>query len=101
MSIRLPSRIVARAAYVSRPTLRVKTLTRGRAPLSNCPKKGRHLCQILRRPAACVKLWPPAGPRVKVSNVGRPRGPYYSIPPLQDATGCRPGGGARSAVGVI
>ena len=42
------------------------------------------------RPAACVKLWPPAGPRVKVSNFagprvkvsnfGRPWGPYYPAP---------------------
>ena len=43
------------------------------------------LCQILLgRPAASVKLWPPAGPRVKVSNFGRPRGPYYPTPTLVD-----------------
>ena len=52
--------------------------------VSNCPKKGRHPCQILGRPAARVKVPAAPGalcqilpPCVKVSNFSRPRGPYY------------------------
>ena len=99
MSIRLPSRIVARAAYVSRPTLRVKTLTRGRAPLCQIVKKKsspvsnfaatRGMCQIMaarRAPCQSVKFRPAPGPLLS-----RPsRTALVLVAPEFSAVECRP-----------
>ena len=69
--------------------LRCQSFGHGGAPLCQIlQKKGFHSCQsFLGRPAARVKVPAAPGllcqilpPCVKVSNFGRPRGPYYPAP---------------------
>ena len=63
LCVKFSKKKVVACVNVSRPTLRVKTLTHGRAPLCQISKK---------KVVACVKFWGDPRP---VSNYGRPPGP--------------------------